>query len=147
MSDLRRQLPKVLRLLGSDKDGDVLAAARAIARLLDSGEADFHDLAAIYENNGIAEQRFARANISQFDPTGERALERWRTNLKMTGLWLKNQDFHRLPEAWQQFAHTLARSEPHVLSTDEEITFERVQTRLANWREKRRKIEGEKRWK
>jgi predicted nuclease of predicted toxin-antitoxin system len=75
MSDLQRKLPKLLKLLSSDNDGEVLAAARAIGRLLDSGEADFHDLAALYENNGIVEQRFARANISQFDPAGERALD------------------------------------------------------------------------
>jgi hypothetical protein len=146
MNDLRRQLPKLLRLLSSDNDGEVLAAARAISRLLNSVEADFHDLAAVYENDGIAEQRFARANITLLDPTGERALDHWRVTLKSVGFCLEDSNFPKLPQAWQQFARTLAQSAPYVLSDDEEVMFDRIRTRLNNWKEKQRREALERKW-
>jgi hypothetical protein len=59
--------------------------------------------------------------------------------LKATGFFLKDRNFHKLPKAWQQFVHTLAQSEPHVLSADEDVIFDRVSTRLSNWREKERR--------
>jgi hypothetical protein len=38
------KLAKLIPLLGSDKDGEVVAAARAIGRALQSAKADWHDL-------------------------------------------------------------------------------------------------------
>jgi hypothetical protein len=40
------KLGKLIPLLASDKDGEVLAAARAIGRTLKSAKSDFHDLVA-----------------------------------------------------------------------------------------------------
>jgi hypothetical protein len=147
ISDLRRQLPKLLGLLSSDNDGEVLATVRAIGRLLKANGSDFHDLAIVYkDNDGIAEQRFARANITQFDPTGERALDRWRVTLKSVGFCLKDSNFPKLPQAWQQFARTLAQSEPYVLSKDEKIMLDRVHTRLWNWKERRDREARKRKW-
>lgn len=39
------KLPQLVRLLASDHDGEVVAAARAIGRALDSAGLSFHDLA------------------------------------------------------------------------------------------------------
>jgi methionine synthase II (cobalamin-independent) len=39
-----------VRLLASNRDGEVLAAARALARILRSVGSDFHDLAALIES-------------------------------------------------------------------------------------------------
>jgi hypothetical protein len=39
------QLGKVVRLLASDRDGEVVAAARAIGRILRSNGLDWHDFA------------------------------------------------------------------------------------------------------
>lgn len=44
---LARRLGKALALLGSDQDGEVLAAARAIGRTLESAGMDWHALAAL----------------------------------------------------------------------------------------------------
>jgi hypothetical protein len=40
------RLAKLVRLLASDKDGEVLAAIAALKRTLDIAEMDFHDMAA-----------------------------------------------------------------------------------------------------
>jgi len=44
------KLTKLLPLLGSDKDGEVLATVSAIARLLSGAGLDWHDLAALIEH-------------------------------------------------------------------------------------------------
>jgi hypothetical protein len=46
---VRERLGQLLRLLASDKDGEVVAAARAIERTLHAIGADFHDLAHMIE--------------------------------------------------------------------------------------------------
>jgi hypothetical protein len=45
LSSIAEKLAKFVRLLASDKDGEVVAAARSIDRVLKSIGADFHDLA------------------------------------------------------------------------------------------------------
>jgi len=44
------KLTKLLPLLGSDKDGEVLATVSAIGRLLSTAHLDWHDLAALIEH-------------------------------------------------------------------------------------------------
>ncbi len=44
------RIGQLIRLLGSDKDGEVVAAARALGRTLRSAGADFHVLAADIES-------------------------------------------------------------------------------------------------
>jgi len=46
------RLEKLLKLLTSDKDGEVIAAARAIKRTLDGTGADIHELAARVKGGG-----------------------------------------------------------------------------------------------
>jgi hypothetical protein len=56
MTDLRTigpKLAKLLPLLGSDKDGEVVATAKAIQRTLQSGGADWHDLAGAVQRVGL----------------------------------------------------------------------------------------------
>jgi hypothetical protein len=44
LADIAPIVAKLMRLLASDKDGEVLAAARALCRVLDSAGLDIHDL-------------------------------------------------------------------------------------------------------
>jgi hypothetical protein len=46
---MRPALAKLIRLLASDVDGEVLAAVRALGRALKASGCDFHDLASIVE--------------------------------------------------------------------------------------------------
>jgi len=55
--DTRTKLGQLVRLLSSDKDGEVVAAARAIGRTLRAVGKDFHDLAALIENPSTSEVR------------------------------------------------------------------------------------------
>jgi hypothetical protein len=48
------RLGKLIRLLSSDKDGEALGAARALARVLAEAGADFHHLAEIVETHWSA---------------------------------------------------------------------------------------------
>lgn len=48
------RLAQLIRLLGSDKDGEVVAAARAIGRVLESAGRHWHDLAEAVEAAGEA---------------------------------------------------------------------------------------------
>src|SRR5262249_51209541 len=48
---------KLLRLLGSDKDGEVVASARALRRVLQGAGLDLHDLARMVEGSDEREWR------------------------------------------------------------------------------------------
>jgi hypothetical protein len=50
----RSSLGKLLRLLASDVDGEVLGAVRALRRVLATNKLDLHDLANIIESPSIA---------------------------------------------------------------------------------------------
>jgi hypothetical protein len=52
------QIRKLIRLLGSDRDGEVLGAARAIVRVLHGVGLDLHDLAATLEAPRTRPPRF-----------------------------------------------------------------------------------------
>ena len=71
------RLPRVgqlLRLLSSDRDGEALAAVRALARELKSANADFHDLA-----DRLAEGPTPAARASSRAPANDdwRGAARW----------------------------------------------------------------------
>lgn len=53
MNDITDKLAKFVRLLSSDQDGEVVAAAGAIRRVLLSANLDIHDLAKIVEKSGL----------------------------------------------------------------------------------------------
>ena len=58
------KLGKMLRLLGSDRDGEVVAAARSIVRVLEGAGLDLHVLADnLNGDNGIAEQAYKRGIV------------------------------------------------------------------------------------
>jgi hypothetical protein len=50
-----KKLAASLRMLSSDRDGDLVAAGRAIMRLLKSSGADIHALAARVESGGLTD--------------------------------------------------------------------------------------------
>jgi hypothetical protein len=52
LTPIANKLAKCIRMLSSDKAGDVLAAAQGLCRMLESVGADIHALAAIVEHGG-----------------------------------------------------------------------------------------------
>jgi hypothetical protein len=54
---MKARLAKLVRMLSSDKDGEVLAAVAAIHRVLQEQGADFHALAAAVERSTLVPQR------------------------------------------------------------------------------------------
>jgi hypothetical protein len=144
MSDLR-QLPKLIALLGSDRDGEVLGAARAIGRLLASSGASFQDLAQAL-GHGIAEQRFKRDQANAFDPDGERALNRWRVEVNLARYSMRDKNFARLPAQWQAVIRKVAESAPHLVEDAELQLFDRARERLGNWRGKEQKAQRQAEW-
>ena len=59
---VRPALAKLIRLLASDVDGEVLAAVRALGRALKASGCDFHDLASIVEAPSTAPSGVARGD-------------------------------------------------------------------------------------
>jgi hypothetical protein len=49
------RLEKLIKLLTSDKDGEVVAAARAIRRTLENANSDIHELASRLKDGGLSE--------------------------------------------------------------------------------------------
>jgi hypothetical protein len=67
------KLVKLLPLFASDKDGEVVATARAIGRTLEAAGADFHDLAAL-----ISPESTPQPSGRQEDDDGHRmSAEEW----------------------------------------------------------------------
>ena len=65
-----KTIADAIRLLGSDRDGDVIAAAHGLRRLLKSANADLHDLATLVEQpqqSGITEADMKRLYQAGFD--------------------------------------------------------------------------------
>ena len=61
-------MAKLIRLLASDVDGEVLAAVRALGRTLKAGGCDIHDLAGLVEAPAIAPSTHPEAGFyDQFD--------------------------------------------------------------------------------
>jgi hypothetical protein len=105
-------------MLSSDKDGDVLAAAAAILRLLASCGADIHTLVEHIENGGMSEkyQEEVRAQIKKAHEVGYekgvRAAEaRFRPDGKLefseVALCVERQINH-LPPDKHEFIHKMA---------------------------------------
>jgi hypothetical protein len=94
MTSLAVVAPRVgqlIRLLGSDRDGEVVAAARALGRTLAGAGQDFHDLAACVESPAAA-QTARRANTND-----------WRTSAR----WLINSGAGLTPKE-RAFVHQMA---------------------------------------
>jgi hypothetical protein len=67
LAPITGKLCKMIRMLASDCDGDVIAAARAIKRTLRSEGLDIHELQAAHP------QRRSRASASRARPVDRRA--------------------------------------------------------------------------
>jgi hypothetical protein len=117
-SAITAKLGSSIRMLSSDEDGDVLAAARAILRLLASCGTDIHALAAHVENGGISEQYQdqVRAQIKKAHEVGYekgvRAAEaRFRPDGKLefseVALFVERRINH-LPPDKHEFIHKMA---------------------------------------
>jgi hypothetical protein len=73
---IRHALAKLIRLLAPDVDGEVLAAARAMGRTLNTSGCDFHDLASIVEAPATVPSERAEADFRNHfgDGVGETEL-------------------------------------------------------------------------
>ena len=67
----RPALAKLIRLLASDVDGEVLGAAHALGRALKANGCDFHDLASIVEAPPIVPNGGGRAGSGFHDHFGD----------------------------------------------------------------------------
>jgi hypothetical protein len=116
--EIAAKLGRSVRMLSSDKDGDILAAAHAIQRLLASCGADIHALAAQIENGGMSEKyrEEVRAQIKKAHEVGYekgvRAAEaRFRPDGKLefseVALRMERQ-INRLPPDKHEFIHKMA---------------------------------------
>jgi hypothetical protein len=85
------RIGQLIRLLGSDQDGEVVAAARALGRTLATAGQDFHDLAACVESPAAA-QTARRADAND-----------WRTSAR----WLINSGAALTPKE-RAFVHQMA---------------------------------------
>lgn len=84
------RIGQLVRLLGSDRDGEVLAAARALGRALKSVDADFHTLAHIIETSAPADNHGsadARAMAAWLIRSGARLSEKERTFICQMATW------------------------------------------------------------
>ena len=116
--DRGSKLGNAIRLLSSDKEGDVIAAAYGILRLLASCGADIHALAEHIENGGMSEKyrEEVRAQIKKAHEVGYekgvRAAEaRFRPDGKLefseVALCMERQ-INRLPPDKHEFIHKMA---------------------------------------
>jgi hypothetical protein len=88
------RLGKLLRLLSSDRDGEVIGAARAIVRTLGSAGLDVHALA---ESLGINGKRFSEADAAEIYRRGVEDGKRAAEN--------ENIGFHSVDEpTWHEIA-------------------------------------------
>jgi hypothetical protein len=81
------RIAQLIRLLASDREGEVLAAVRALRRTLASAGADFHDLAQAVENAAVAPSprtdrrssrpRTSRSRSAACESIGWQASVRW----------------------------------------------------------------------
>jgi hypothetical protein len=91
------RIGQLIRMLGSDQDGEVVAAARALGRTLAGAGEDFHSLADAVESSAIETRPL------------QRRPENWRTSAR----WLINSGAYLSPKE-RAFAHQMAgwTSEP-----------------------------------
>jgi hypothetical protein len=144
---LRKSIP----LLGSDKDGEVLAAAQAIGRVLKGADVSWVEFASSvvkclkFANDMtrlFAPVSFDPRELAHgFDRTGEHTLGGWVIYQHSAQRHLKDKNFARLPETWRADLRAFLKTQPHKMTDAERRMFGRIATRLSNWREKERKAE------
>jgi hypothetical protein len=99
ISDLASVAPRIgqlVRLLASDRDGEVVAAARALARTLKSVGADFHTLADLVERPSLGALELPAPRPESAGPADAAA-------------WLRRYHWSRLNEKEQGFILQMMR--------------------------------------
>ncbi len=86
------KLGKLLKMLSSDRDGEVVAAARAIVRTLETAGADIHELAARVEGGKLSEADMQQIYDAAYQD-GRRAAED-----------SKPAEFHDITPNWHEMA-------------------------------------------
>ena len=65
---LTERLAKFVRLLSSDQDGEVVAAAGAIRRVLVAANLDIHDLARVIERSSLGDEQTSKPDPASANP-------------------------------------------------------------------------------
>lgn len=98
-SPIRPRLGQFVRLLASDRDGEVVAAARAIGRMLKGAGVDFHDLAATVETEPaervVVQWRDRPVPTASTEPKSWPELARWIRDNDKGRLAVHERDFVR----------------------------------------------------
>jgi hypothetical protein len=106
--DLAGRVGKFLRLLSSDKDGEVLAAARALCRTLTGAGTDLHELAEGLGTNGY---RFTEADAKEIYQEG---VEDGRRAAEVNAFHSMNDDgppWHEIAKECAAHSHRLRENE------------------------------------
>jgi hypothetical protein len=101
------KVPLLIPLLGSDKDGEVVAAARAIGRTLRAEGRDFHDLARALERNSTDNQQ--NGGVPHRD---------WRAELKFCA---------------QNLRHLNGRERDFIVSLSESVHWREPSQKQTSW--------------
>jgi len=94
------RIGQLIRLLGSDQDGEVVAAARALGRTLASVGEDFHSLADTIERS---------AHISAVDSCNEPAATRECGDHRAMARWILNRGARLSTKEWSFVADMAIR--------------------------------------
>jgi hypothetical protein len=108
------RIGQLIRLLGSDQDGEVVAAARALGRTLASVNEDFHTLADTIER---AIERSAPAAHHEY--ADHRAMARWLLN---SGARLSPKEFAFVADMANRFGSLSERQEAWLLAIFERVS-------------------------
>src|ERR1700730_4655430 len=102
------RLARILPRLGSDFDGEVVASARAIGRVLQSAGLDFHDLTASLVSNRTHKKPFERAGQDTPPLWSElNSLDRERWLVAINGkFWLSDWEAKFAEDILRQFRYS-----------------------------------------
>lgn len=116
LASIAEKVKGCLRLLASSSDGDVVAAARALDRLLRNAGLDFHALAdRVTQSNGLSKQDMKKlydAGVA----AGRKAAQK-----ELSGRMFQSVDPDEEP-SWFEIA-SLCRAHPQVMHSDNEKNF------------------------
>jgi hypothetical protein len=107
------RIGQLIRLLGSDRDGEVIAAVHALARTLMSVGADFHTLADTIERSAPA---------AHHGCDDHRAMARWLLN---SGARLSPKEFAFVADMANRFGSLSERQEAWLRAIFERVSSER----------------------
>jgi hypothetical protein len=117
---LGNKLGKLLKMLSSPRDGEVIAAARAILRTLEGAGADIHELARRVESGKLSEADMQRIYDAAY-ADGRRAAEKDKPtgfndiepNWHEMAINCRDQDNGRLTERERDFVNDMVRWTVH----------------------------------